>query len=156
MNSYCQSPAYILYKTRMIRTIIHLGKLYFMVQGVFYYLSGGILLCLHPDCSAKCCTSVSVHQATLQLDAHMCSNAVFMELCAIRESACTHHFKRSLQPSQRDYWLTQRNKICSPCFERREPACNYKVSFSLATFLMADSIISAPATIWVQKRQQII
>lgn len=100
-----------------------------MVQGVCRYLSEGILLCLHPDCSANCCTYVSVLQPSLQLDARMCSNVVFMELCAMWESACTHHFKRSLQPSQRDYRLTERNKICSPCFERWEPPCNYKPFF---------------------------
>lgn len=100
-----------------------------MVQGACRYLSEGILLCLHPDCSANCCTYVSVLQPSLKLDARMCSNVVFMELCAMWESACTHHFKRSLQPSQRDYRFTERNKICSPCFERWEPPCNYKPFF---------------------------
>lgn len=61
--------------------------------------------------------------------------SVFIELYAMQKSTCTYHFKRSLQPSQRDYWLTQRNKICLPCFERRELACNYKLSLSLAIFL---------------------
>lgn len=37
-----------------------------MVQGVCYYLSGGILLCFHLDCSANCCTYVRVLQTSLQ------------------------------------------------------------------------------------------
>lgn len=156
MNSYCQSPAYnILYKTLMTRTIIHLGKLcctlWFEESAITYqelfssaFIHTVLLSVVH----------TSVFQASLQWDAHMCI-CFFIELYAMPESLCTHHFKRSLQPSQRDYWPTQRNKICSPCFERQEPACNYKLSVLLASFLMAHSIISVAATMWVQKRQLI-
>lgn len=134
MNSYCQSPAYILYKTLITGTIIHLGKLcctlWFEESAITYqelfssaFIHTILLTVVHmlvpskPPCSLMpTCTSV------------------FIELCAMQESFCTHNFKRSLQPSQRDYWLPQRNKISSPHFERQEPACKYKLFFPCYLF----------------------
>lgn len=148
MNSHCQSLAYIFYKTLMIITIIRLGK-FCCIYGLNLLTYQELLYSAFIQTVLLTVVHMCVFQASLQIPT--CAY-VFIELC-VCENQPAHIILRGPCNFLRGTTGSQRNKICSPCFDRQEPACNYKLSFSLANFLVSDSIISVPATIWVQKRQ---